>query len=175
MFRHSVVARSFFIVFLLFLAFGLLQVFVAMISEAVCPIQFRYTIEDPASEFTEYTKLKWPEGSVVVSVGDDHGGLHGDGEFHLIFDANKEELERWLNSPTPWGDAKWKNGPIPIDIADHCFLSVKHGTIYQSGLAQTGIFYCAEDFKLSDIPWHNGRILAIDPVAGRVYLSWWDF
>ena len=141
----------------------------------VRPQQFRDSVEDPASEFTRYTKLKWPEGAAIVSVGDDHGGLQGDGEFHLVFDADKEILKRWLESSTSWGDPEWKDGPIPEVIADHCFISVKHGTTYQKGLAQSQIRYCAEDFKHSDIPWHNGRVLAIDPVAGRVYLSWWDF
>ncbi|HUE15631.1 MAG TPA: hypothetical protein VMR25_15800 [Planctomycetaceae bacterium] len=139
------------------------------------PGQFRKTVKDPAVEFTEYTKLQWPGSAVVVTVGDDHGGWHGDGEFRLVFDADKDTLVRWLAQKPPWGDAEWKSGPVPDDIAGHCFVALSNGPDHRQGLADSHVRYCAHDFKLSNIPWHNGKLLAIDPNAGRVYLSWWDF
>ena len=138
------------------------------------PGQFRKTVKDPAVEFTKYTKLQWPESAMVVTAGDDHGGWHGDGEFYLVFETDKETLVRWLAQKPPWGGTEWKSGPVPDDISGHCFTAVSNGSDYHQGLVNRHVRYCAHDFKFADMPWHNGKLLAIDPNAGRVFLSWWD-
>jgi len=174
----ELVARAFrwgFLGFCLFLAICVMLQFVVLPLEIFQTGPFRTTVKDPAAEFTEYTRLRWPESAVVVTVGDDHRGWHGDGEFRLVFDADKETLSQLLAQKPPWGDAEWKSGPVPDEIAGHCFLGLSNGADYRQGLADRHVRYCAHDFKLSTIPWHNGKLLAIDPNAGRVFLSWWDF
>ena len=168
------------------LRWGVLSLFLLMATSVVLPLvvfpiaifdagPFRTTAKDPASEFTKYTSLPWPDSAAVVGCGDSHGGWHGDGEYYLVFDADKESLARWLSQKAPWGDAEWKDGPVPDEIAGHCFLFEGSPNPYRDSLAGSRIRYCAQDFKLCDIPWHNGRLLAVDPTIGRVYLSWWDF
>jgi hypothetical protein len=130
-------------------------------------------VEDPASEFTEYTGFVWPDSANLVVVGDDHGGFHGDGEFYLVFDVERDTLEKWLSVNPPWGDPEWQEGAVPNDIAGHC--SFGGNSTHSTALSSPDNIYCAQDFKISSIPWHNGRVLAINTKTERVYLSWWDF
>lgn len=130
-------------------------------------------VENPAAEFSKYTSLTWPESASVVLVGDNHGGFHGDGEFFLVLDADRKTIEGWLSAQPPWGKPDWQDGAVPSDIVNHCRFGGEW--THSAALSSSDIRYCAEDFKMASIPWHNGRLLAINIKTGRVYLSWWDF
>lgn len=140
--------------------------------EMARPSQGR-VVEDPVSRFVDCTGLAWPQSAKVIQVGDDHGGWNGDGEFFLVLDADRETLERWLAAVPPWGGSKWQEGAVPNEIAMHCRFGNTH--THSDALSSSDIKYCAEDFKMTDIPWHNGRVLAFNTTTGKVYLSWWDF
>lgn len=145
--------------------------FGAFLLDTARPAQGR-VVEDPASRFVEYTGLAWPKSAKVVLAGDDHGGWNGDGEFFLVLDADRETLERWLTAVPPWGGPEWQQGAVPHEIAMHCRFG--DARTHSDALSSSDIRYCAEDFKMTDIPWHNGRVLALSTKTGRVYLSWWD-
>jgi hypothetical protein len=131
--------------------------------------RFREAVENPEAEFTEYTGLDFPDSARILAVGDTHGGLNGDGEFYLAFEADKETIQAWLDQEPPWGQPAWLPGPVPGEIANHCMDAPR------DGMDSDRIHYIAQDFKRASIPWHNGRLLVLDPARGRVVLSWWDF
>ena len=56
---------------------------------------FRDAITNPGAEFTQFTGLPFPDSARVISTGDTHGGFHGDGEFHLVFEADRATLAGW--------------------------------------------------------------------------------
>lgn len=133
------------------------------------PERFRETVENPGAEFTRYTGLAFPDSAKILTAGDTHGGFNGDGEFYVAFDADRQTIDSWLDDPPPWNQPAWLPGPVPQEIAGHCMDAPREG------MDSERIRYVAEDFKLASIPWHNGRLLVLDPARGRVVLSWWDF
>jgi len=139
------------------------------------PERFRETVDDPAGEFTEYTQIPFPSAAKIIAAGDTHGGFHGDGEFYLVFDADKSEIARWLDLAPPWNQPEWRSGPVPHEISGHCLADATSSENARSLFDATTTRFVAEDLKQSSIPWHNGRLLAIDTESGRVILAWWDF
>ena len=150
---------------------------------------YRTVVADPSREFTQFTGLEWPSAASIVSVADDHGGFIGDGEFHIVFDADRETLERWLAESPPWDQTEWKPGPVPGEIGFHCTFGLggigtgtTHGgqSLYFGNpelvqlLSSRQIRYAA-DSHCGDSCWHNGALLVIDPTNSRVWLSQWDF
>lgn len=127
------------------------------------------SISDPISEFTNATGLSLPSTSTVVNAADTHGGFHGDGELYLVFKTNLAIVEDWLTDVPPWKQKDWLAGPVPPEISSHCLHAPT------TGMNSAEVRYIAEDFKLSSIPWHNGRLLVVNPNTGEVTLSWWDF
>lgn len=127
------------------------------------------SISDPISEFTNATGLSLPSNAKVVDAADTHGGFHGDGELCLILKTNPVVIENWLSDAPPWKQKDWLVGPVPSEVASHCLETPT------TGMKSTEVRYFAEDFKLSSIPWHNGRLLVVNPKTGQVTLSWWDF
>ena len=127
------------------------------------------TITDPHGEFNDATGFSLPATAKVVAAGDTHGGFHGDGELYLVFKTDPATVQKWLDSIPPWKQTEWLTGPVPGDISGHCMDAPT------TGMNSTTIKYVAEDFRLSSIEWHNGRLLVLNPETGDVTLSWWDF
>jgi hypothetical protein len=154
------------------------------------PWRPREVVSDPAGEFTRFTGLDWPSTASIISVDDDHGGWNGDGEFHLIFHADRATLDRWLAKSPPWEQAEWKPGPVPTKIGYHCAfgssgvtsVTVDGGPSEYSGdpelervLGSNQVFYAAKERCCESLRWHNGNLLLIDLASNRVWLSIWDF
>lgn len=129
----------------------------------------RDAIPNPAAEFSEITRLELPEGAKLVVADDTHGGFHGDGELFFVYTVSREAIEEWLVEPPPWSQREWQRGPVPREISSHCLDAPTEG------MNRNRVRYVAEDSEYSGIPWHNGRLLVLDPQAGRVVLSCWDF
>ena len=72
----------------------------------------------PGLGFRNYTGLNWPHEARIVQSADDHGGFQGDGEFSLIFDTDRANIQKWLVGSAPWGE--WQHGPVPGEIGFHC-------------------------------------------------------
>lgn len=143
-------------------------------------------ITTDAVRFYRITNLWKPSGAKVVSTGDDHGGLLGDGEFYYVFQIDDNVIEGWLKEPPPWG-AEWKRGPIPGEIGFHCMFGttgvswtrLDNGAPFYHGerklvdlLSSDQIWYAARE---RSTPWHNGDLLLLDRTKGQVWLSSWDF
>lgn len=139
------------------------------------PERFRETVPNPGAEFTKYTGLPFPPSATIVEVGDTHGGFHGDGLFFLILDVDPAEVSAWLDQQPPWKQGSWLAGPVPEKL--HRLLGVPQPVRAECVelMNSATVSYVAEDFQMSDIPWHNGRVLVLDPESGRVILLWWDF
>jgi hypothetical protein len=151
---------------------------------------FREVVDNPGADFTRATGLAWPQGAKVVSVGDDHGGMMGDGEFHVVFDTDEATLKKWLASPCPWQPRKWQRGPVPTEIGFHCrfgtdgvaAIRIDGGPSKYVGdreleqlLRSQTIWYAAKERCCESLRWHNGHLLVIDCATNRVWLSVWDF
>lgn len=165
---------------------------VAVVAAASAVIWFAYRIATdgpgPRLGFRNYTGLRWPAEARVVRSADSHGGFHGDGEYFLVFDTDPATLTRWLSGPAPWGD--WHSGPIPGEIGSHCIFG-SAGVTWGTPAAGPGrycgdeelvrllgsarVWYSARERGDSSLRWHNGDLLIIDPEAGRVWLSVWDW
>ena len=154
------------------------------------PARFRESVNDPGGDFTTHTGLTFPEFAKVLSVDDTHGGFHGDGEFHLVFEIDEETLNRWLQTPPPWEAGEWQSGPVPHEIGFHCgfgtsgvgYASINNGPTEYIGdselkclLSSSEIWYIAKERGSSSIAWHNGSLLILDPKSNEVWLSVWDF
>jgi hypothetical protein len=108
-----------------------------------------------------------------------------------VFDAQPEEIMQLLNSPPPWGK-EWQHGPIPMEIAGHCHFGTS-GVVRVEQVIPTGqpyfrgdqrlvnlfrspdVLFAANERGSATIRWHNGSLLAIDPINNRVWLSVWDY
>lgn len=147
-------------------------------------------VEEPSLSFTQITGLPWPTAASIVSTGDTHGRFQGDGELHIVFDIDRETLEKWLAGPSPWGQSEWKRGPVPPEIGYHCsfgsqgvaMVSIDDGPYQYAGdpklervLDSTENWYAVRERGSGTIRWHNGNLLMIDMKENRVWLSAWDF
>ena len=164
-------------------------VYLGMVSfNSLFPGPFREVVENPGSDFTQRTGLPWPLTAEVLSVGDTHGGWLGDGEFHLVFKADRAVLEYWLAKQPPWGQPTWQTGPVPHEIGMHCSFGTKHfpapkfgdgpteylgDTEIEQVLGSNQMRFVAQD-RLPDNPWYNGQVLIIDPANNQVWLCVWD-
>ena len=131
---------------------------------------FRDSIPDPIAEFSEITSLTVPATATIVASGDTHGGFHGDGELFIVLDVGPDVIQKWLDSPPPWGHTAWQSGPVPDEILGHC-LDLPRETIPTSGAK----YIVAKDHQVSSIAWHNGQLLILYLEQGRAILSDWDF
>ena len=79
------------------------------------------SLPSPQSVFESETGLTWPSNAVIVSSGDDHGGFHGDGEFHVVFDVDDATLKK-LPGENPLPPlSKWTKGPVPTKHEEVCY------------------------------------------------------
>ncbi|MEZ6102170.1 MAG: hypothetical protein R3E01_36720 [Pirellulaceae bacterium] len=147
---------------------------------------FRWMLSD-SSRFLFNTGFRVPLGAKVITTGDSHGGFHGDGEFHLVFDTRTSTIDKWLVQPPPWGNPTWLKGPVPGSIGFHAKFGTDgvgahsvDGINYKysgdeqlaSLLSSPDIWYAARE-RQSD--WHNGDLLIVDPTANRIWYAEWDF
>lgn len=150
------------------------------------------TLEEAKAEFTHETGLSWPESAKVVSFGDDHGIVYmsSEGEYHIVFDAEPETIDKLLNSeltaPDPeWQFSEWQSGPVDPKISSHCGFDAiaTYSTHAWSSIDEQeveelfdrkDIMYTASERCCDTIEWHNGTLLIVDPVKNRVWLSSWD-
>lgn len=156
------------------------------------PAQYRKTIDNPGAEFSQITGLEWPKYTKVITVADTHGGFIGDGEFYLIFDTDREILEKWLSNPPPWKIDEWKSGPVPPEIGSHVSFGkdgIMIGSVgdgpYQYGskgelvdlLKSDKIWYVVKErcCGRDSLYFHNGELLIIDLDAQQVWFSSWDY
>ncbi|MEM1069151.1 MAG: hypothetical protein AAGI63_09665 [Planctomycetota bacterium] len=139
----------------------------------------------PQSVFERETGLNWPPNASIVSTGDDHRGLLGDGEFHVVFTVDDETVAELLSNPS-----NWRSGPVPIEIGLNCSfgtngvsaMSIDGGTTHYTGnpeledvLGSSEVIYTAHERCCDTIEWHNGTLLIVDPRHNKVWLAIWDF
>ncbi len=149
---------------------------VARIESELVPRRFREVVADPGADFTKLTGLPWPGAARVVLVGDDHGGFHGDGEFYLVFDVDRETIGGWLSGRPPWNAEAWRSGPVPSDVAGHCWFGGGPGSRANDGVFKDEkMRYVATSRGPASMPWHNGNLIVIDAKHSRILLSSWDF
>lgn len=125
-------------------------------------------IENQAQAFYKSSGLKLPEDAQIIESCDDHGGFHGDGEYYLVFDTTPEEISKYLKT-TPWNN-QWQQQPVPSSISSRTGLTEIAAATFES----SDIWYVATG-KDGAIPYHNGKLIAIDPQKNRVFYSQWDF
>lgn len=125
-------------------------------------------IENQAQAFLESSGLKLPTNARIIESCDDHSGFHGDGEYYMVFDTTPEEINKYLQT-TPWNN-QWQKQPVPSDISFRTGLT----KIYADTFESNDIWYVATG-KDGAIPYHNGKLMVIDPQLNRVFYSQWDF
>ena len=131
-------------------------------------VPLRATVRRQTSVFARETGLAIPASAAIVAAGDTHVGFHGDGYTHLVFDADTGWLGRTLAGPPPWGES-WSPGPVDPFIP-HPF---KGGSPPVRGFPdRPAIRYSA---RARSSGHHNGELLAIDPLRGRVWFVSWDY
>jgi hypothetical protein len=129
--------------------------------------------QNPARDFTQITGLQWPESAIVTLTCDDHSPPLGDGERHIVFDIDGNTMEKWLVMSPPWKLDTWQSGPIPDEISGNCSLRHDNQELLRlSGSPDT--LYVAADVGPEALPWHNGRLLLLDPANNRVWLFVWN-
>ena len=144
----------------------------------------------PQSVFESETGLTWPSSAVIVSSGDDHGGFHGDGEFHVMFEVDDATVNKLLAKKPASPLSDWTKGPVPTEIGCNClFGTTRVSALSHNGgltrysddpelddvLGATAIMYSAHERCCDTLEWHNGTLLIVDPRNRRVWLSIWDF
>lgn len=137
-------------------------------------------LADPGAEFNRLTGLAWPADALVLSSGDDHGGLQWEGELHVAARVAPATIASWLASPPPWGQPAWQRGPVAPEIAAHCRLgasafSEADGAREQLAWSLESVRYVAAERCCEGLRWHNGSLLVLEPRQGLVWLSVWDF
>jgi hypothetical protein len=172
----------------LLLAFGLLLVGATAYVFRQRPAR---TITEPAAEFTQCTGLPFPQSAKLVSGSDDHGTvpMSSEGELFIVYDISSEDVDRLLKGPAPWGASDWQSGPVPGKIGFHCRFGTAGVAAASSGsepdgyigdpqlmnlLGSARVRYAADERCCESLRWHNGRLLVVDPINKRVWLSVWD-
>jgi hypothetical protein len=142
------------------------------------------TTLDLERKYAIATGTQLPAERNVIAGGDTHDGLHGDGEFYLVYSTSSNNIKQQLASPPPFGDS-WLIGPVPSDIGFHCTFGTEGVTVGMHGyqgnsqlselLGSSNIQYavCGSDTANGEVSWHNGRIFIIDEGANEVWLSVW--
>lgn len=125
-------------------------------------------IENQFQTFSESSGLELPTNAQIIESCDDHSGFHWDGEYYLVFDTTSEEISKYLQI-TPWNN-QWQKQPVPSEISSNTGLSNVFADVFESN----DIWYAATG-KDGAIPYHNGKLIVIDPKQNRVFYSQWDF
>ena len=125
-------------------------------------------IENQAQAFYQSSGLKLPSDVQIIESCDDHGGFHGDGEYYLVFDTSEKQISEYLKA-TPW-NSQWQQQPVPREISSRTGLEEIAADTFES----SNIWYVATG-KDATIPYHNGKLMVIDPQNNRVFYSQWDF
>ena len=153
-------------------------------------INFSSTQTKPRnSVFTEETGIEIRSNWKLISSGDSHGGMMGDGETHFVFRVPQPDIEQLLNSSPPWS-AAWLTGPVEHEIGFHCNFGTS-GVSWQSAsdspekysgnpglvsvLSASQTRYDAKERCCESLRWHNGHLLVIDPLKCEIWFSKWDF
>lgn len=125
-------------------------------------------IANQAQVFYNSSGLELPSNAQIIKSCDDHGGFHGDGEYYVVFNTSKEEIDKYFQT-NPW-DSQWQKQPVPKDISSRTGLTEAYADIFES----SDIWYIAtgED---GAIPYHNGKLMVVDLIKNRVFYSQWDF
>jgi hypothetical protein len=132
---------------------------------------YEYLSPDPRRDFTRITELQWPQAATVIFTHDDHSAPLGDGESHIVFDTDSSTLATWLAQSPPWKVDGWQPGPIPDEITGNCL----HDNPELLRLVESSdTHYAAARLGPEGAPWHNGRLLLLDPAKNRVWLFVWD-
>ena len=119
-------------------------------------------IENQAQAFYKSSGLKLPSDAQIIESCDDHSGFHWDGEYYIVFDTSKEEIDKYLQT-NPW-DSRWQNKPVPKDISFRTGLTDVYANIFES----SDVWYITTGES-------NGKLMVIDPNNNRVFYSQWDF
>ena len=140
------------------------------------------------SIFTAETGVAVGKNWELLSSGNDHGGMMGDGETFFVFRLPQADVAEILNSPPPWSD-DWQTGPVEHEIGFHCNFGTSGVSWHSSAgvdeylgdptlksvLSSGQIRYDAKERCCDSLRWHNGHLLVIDPENSQVWLSIWDF
>jgi hypothetical protein len=137
-------------------------------------------LADPGAEFNRLTGLAWPADALVLSSGDDHGGLQWEGEVHVVARVAPTTIADWLASSPPWRQPAWQHGPVAPEVAARCRLGAAafgqaEGRYSQRTWSLESVRYVAAERCCEGLRWHNGSLLVLDPRQGLVWLSVWDF
>jgi hypothetical protein len=127
--------------------------------------------EEEAELFHQYSGLKLPaEAQIIASCDNHHLDFQGHGEYYLVFDTNKSEINKYLQT-TLWNN-QWQQRPVPSEIIS---------SISNTSLSDIS----ADTWKSSDIwytatggggenPYYSGGLIVIDPKKNRVFYSEWN-
>lgn len=121
----------------------------------------------PEVRFTQMTGLEWPESAEIITTNDEF--FIFDWEYHIVFTADLEVLERWLSNPSPWYGHKWKAGPVPSEIP----YGIDKVTVNLSNSENT--WYVAREYCCKNQAFHSGDLLMIDLDSNIVWLKSWDY
>lgn len=158
---------------LTFIGFALFP-FLCIVGEMLLGRQaIRLWFEGPGIAFSRATGLGWPASANVITSGDTHGGFNGDGDFWVVFEADRPLLEYWKSDLPPWSQVKWLQGPVPEEITRMtCLVSLAASDAkVRQTLKSDQIWYAAEE-RSAD--WWNGSVLILDLPNRRVMLCVWD-
>jgi hypothetical protein len=123
---------------------------------------------NPVRIFQRLTGYSMPEAAIIRIAEREPIVFHGDSMTYLVLDVETSYVDSLLNGPPPWGKG-WVRGPINPRIP-HCFKADKLKMF--SIPENDGIFYGVRN-RFGD--YHNGELLALDPVHGRVWFASWDY
>src|SRR5437879_1224062 len=72
----------------------------SLLLAAVCltSLIILYTHELPSLEFLRASGMRLPAGAEILASGDTRGGLHGDGDYFIMFMTESATIHRYLAS-----------------------------------------------------------------------------
>jgi len=142
-------------------ALGLLVIYIGIPFNRSANSDLR-TVSDPHGDFSRIAGIPLPTSAMQIVASDDHGGFHGDGTFELTARISRDESQRLLSQSVPW-TSEW--------VEYYQLHKKAQGHISRNPNAR----YAARERCCQSLEWHNGDILAVDPIDGTLHLISWDY
>jgi hypothetical protein len=122
--------------------------FILMVSVIGWLTYQRWDSEYSISE--EQIQMKIPRSVEIMETYDTHGGFLGDGEFYIVVQFNKEQMNEFRKNALESG--KWKPMPLSYDIqkVSHWFNEGDKPRKYSMPINSNNSLYYFRDFQLEN-------------------------
>jgi hypothetical protein len=148
--------------------------------------------DNPKKEFQQRTGLLISDSTFNVDSRDTY--FPHEGEYSIVFKTTESQIRKWLDTTPPWNNSTWLKGQIPHEIGIACQFnfpervgvggSQNDKRVYigdkdlENLLNDTTNYYsyredcCTDD---SELRFHDGALLIIQPKTRMIYYSNWNY